>query len=339
MVAIAVLPDFASSYSFKAFIFKNHLYWVFGSAILVEAMLILYHQRFYAWRESLTSLGVAVGHGVTGFLFKAIPLGFSLLLWEYRLWTIPLDQVWGLGLLFFGLEFCYYWHHRISHRVRWFWLTHAVHHSAKHLNLSAAYRLGWTGVLSGHFLFYLPLVGLGFHPLAVMVGLSLNLLYQFWIHTELIPKLGPLEWVLNTPSHHRVHHGSNVEYLDCNYGGVLIVFDRLFGTWVEEDLSNPPVYGLVDSGAHPEPNSEPNSGANSEATSEATSEVNSGARSSLARGSRSQLGFWMLSLYNPVAIALGPWLVFWQDLRRAASWTQRWQYALYPPDWRPGDRD
>jgi sterol desaturase/sphingolipid hydroxylase (fatty acid hydroxylase superfamily) len=125
------------------------------------------------------------------------------------------------------------------------WATHAVHHSATRLNLTAAIRLGWTGNISGNFLFFLPLALLGFHPAAIGAMLGANLLYQFFIHTELAPRLGPLEWVLNTPRHHRVHHASNATCLDKNYGGVLIIFDRLFGTFAEPPQAEPLRYGLV----------------------------------------------------------------------------------------------
>ena len=109
------------------------------------------------------------------------------------------------------------------------WATHAVHHSATKLNFTAAIRLGWTGNISGNFLFFLPLIFIGFHPFAVIGMLGVNLFYQFFIHTELVSRLGPLEWILNTPAHHRVHHASNPACLDKNYGGILIVFDRIFG--------------------------------------------------------------------------------------------------------------
>jgi sterol desaturase/sphingolipid hydroxylase (fatty acid hydroxylase superfamily) len=127
--------------------------------------------------------------------------------------------------------------------VRWMWATHAVYHSVRYFNLSAAYRLGWTGWLSGHVLFFAPLCWLGFPPLAVLIGLALSLVYQFGIHTELVPKLGILDLIFNTPSNHRVHHASNSEYIDKNYGGVLILFDHLFGTYAPEQASS--VYGLT----------------------------------------------------------------------------------------------
>jgi sterol desaturase/sphingolipid hydroxylase (fatty acid hydroxylase superfamily) len=120
-----------------------------------------------------------------------------------------------------------------------------VHHSPNEFNLGIAYRFGWTGRLAGNSLFFVPMIWLGFAPQAVFATLALNLLYQFWLHTEWVPKLGWLEYVLNTPSHHRVHHASNAEYIDRNYGGVLIVFDRLFGTFAAERDDLPCRYGLT----------------------------------------------------------------------------------------------
>ncbi|APB34266.1 Sterol desaturase [Gloeomargarita lithophora Alchichica-D10] len=228
------------------YVVTHRFYWVFFGLILVEFILVQRSHRYrYSWKESLASLGVAIGHGVTGALFKPILLAPLMWVWNQRLFTLPLNGVWDFLLLFIGIEFFYYWYHRASHEVRWFWATHAVHHSAKHLNLSAAYRLGWTGLLSGYILFFLPLIWLGVHPLALLTGLSLNLIYQFWIHTELVPKLGVLEWFLNTPSHHRVHHAANSEYIDRNYGGVLIIFDRWFGTFTSEKPDCPAFYGLT----------------------------------------------------------------------------------------------
>jgi sterol desaturase/sphingolipid hydroxylase (fatty acid hydroxylase superfamily) len=135
--------------------------------------------------------------------------------------------------------------HRADHCVRWLWATHSVHHSSNQFVLANAYRLGWTTQISGTALFVAPLVLLGFAPSAVLAVLAASLLYQYWIHTELIGRLGPLEWVLNTPAHHRSHHASDPEYLDRNFGGVLIVFERLFGTFREERADTPCSCGLV----------------------------------------------------------------------------------------------
>lgn len=205
----------------------------------------------YDWRAYWAALANALGRRVLRLLpFNlAIPvLGF---LWQHRLAQIPQHSAWSLALLFVGAEFCYYWFHRVSHAVRWFWASHAVHHAPNDLSFAVAYQLGWTGNLSGTTLFYGPLVWLGFRPEAVLGVVALNLLYQFWLHARWIPKLGPMEWIFNTPSHHRVHHACNLEYLGhsrlgANYGGVLIVFDRLFGTYVEERADLPCRYGLVE---------------------------------------------------------------------------------------------
>jgi sterol desaturase/sphingolipid hydroxylase (fatty acid hydroxylase superfamily) len=202
-------------------------------------------QPVYFGRDTFVTLAIAVGQRIIAVL-KAAGMGVCAhFMWTHRLTTIPLKTVWGVGLLFLGVDFCYYWFHRASHEVRWLWATHAVHHSTNRLNILAADRLGWTGSISGGFVFYLPLMGLGFHPAAVAGMLALGLFYQSWLHTEFIPKLGLLEGIINTPSNHRVHHARNADYLDRNYGGVLAIWDRLFGTYVEERADEPCEYGLV----------------------------------------------------------------------------------------------
>ncbi len=211
--------------------------------IVIEAFwIVLWKKEKYPWQESVISLFIAIGHRIAQMAPTASLLIFA---WNHRIFTISLNHWWNVALLFIGIEFTYYWYHRASHRIRWFWASHMVHHSPEHFNLSAAYRLGWTSGISGSAVFFMPLAYLGFKPSVIAIGLSLNLLYQFWIHTELIPKLGLLELIFNTPSHHRVHHACNTEYIDRNYGGVLIIFDRLFGTFAEEKASNPAVYGLT----------------------------------------------------------------------------------------------
>ena len=220
---------------------------VIALAALEAAVLVLWKRQAYNWRASLASLADAIGRDFV--VYRYLPFGLAVPVigwaWAHRLTTVPLSGAAALAVLFVGQEFCYYWFHRASHRVRWFWATHAIHHSSNELNLSAAYRFGWTGRLSGSGIFYAPLVWFGFPPVAVFGVLSLNLLYQFWLHATWIPKLGWLEYVFNTPSHHRVHHAANAAYLDANYGGVLIVFDRLFGTFIEERADVPCRYGLV----------------------------------------------------------------------------------------------
>jgi len=217
---------------------------VLTTAIL-EGLVLSRRRGTYDWKAFATSIGDMIGRRALAF----VPLGLAAPMFElayrHRLFTLQLDSVGTVLLLFIGMEFCYYWHHRTSHTVRWFWNTHSVHHSPNQLNLSAAYRLGWLGKFSGSMIFYTPLALLGFKPALILIALALNLLYQFWLHADWIPKLGWLEYVLNTPSAHRVHHARNAEYLDANFGGVLIVFDRLFGTYVEERADRPCDYGLV----------------------------------------------------------------------------------------------
>jgi sterol desaturase/sphingolipid hydroxylase (fatty acid hydroxylase superfamily) len=203
-----------------------------------------HHHETHDLHESAATLGVAAGHALMRPLeaaVVAVPYAFA---YSHRLLDFePATPIATLAL-FVCTEFVYYWHHRLSHRVRWMWATHAVHHSPTKLNLTAALRLGWTSNISGSFLFFLPLAWIGFHPFAVVGMLGINLLYQFFIHTELAPRLGLLEWVLNTPSHHRVHHASNASCRDRNFGGILIVFDRLFGTFLEAPRHETLSYGL-----------------------------------------------------------------------------------------------
>lgn len=216
-------------------------------AAAIEAAVLARRPGGYDWRASLASLADALGREYVVHRYLGFSLAFPVIFfaWNHRLATLPLDAPAALVLLFLGQEFCYYWFHRASHRIRWFWATHAIHHSSNELNLAAAFRFGWFDRLSGSGIFYAPLVWLGFPPIAVFAVLTLNLLYQFVLHATWIPKLGWLEYLLNTPSHHRVHHAANLDYLDANYGGVLIVFDRLFGTFTAERADLPCRYGLV----------------------------------------------------------------------------------------------
>lgn len=232
-------------------ILQTILVWSLPAVIvlaLIEALVLTFAaKRPYDWRSSAVSLADALAREYVVYPLVALSIASPViaLAWQHRLFTIPLDTAPSIALLFVCQEFCYYWYHRAAHRVRWFWATHAIHHSPNQFNLGIAYRFGWTGKIGGNFLFFAPAVWLGFPPKAVLVTLALNLLYQFWLHAEWVPKLGWLEYVLNTPSHHRVHHASNPEYVDRNYGGVLIVFDRLFGTFAEERADLPCRYGLT----------------------------------------------------------------------------------------------
>lgn len=215
------------------------------AAILGEIVWFKARRRSYPWRETGTSLIISLLHAPAHLLTPLAVAPLSFFLWTHRLWTIPLDTAWGLAALFLAVEFAYYWMHRSGHEIRWMWASHRVHHTPDLIHLASALRLGVTELLSGNWLFYLPLYLIGFKPLGVAAMMSANLFYQFWLHTEAVGRLGPLEAVLNTPAHHRVHHASNPPYLDRNYGGVLIIWDRLFGTYAEELAEAPPVYGLV----------------------------------------------------------------------------------------------
>lgn len=158
---------------------------------------------------------------------------FYLWMFDWRLFDIEMSVLTFL-LLMLLQDFFYYWFHRASHRIRWMWAAHVVHHSSERMNFSTAFRQSLMYPLAGMWLFWLPLVIIGFDPKWVVFVVLLNLGLQFFVHTQSIRSLGPLEWVFNTPSHHRVHHGVNRQYIDKNYAGVLIIWDRMFGTFEPE---------------------------------------------------------------------------------------------------------
>lgn len=219
---------------------------VFLLGIAAEA---LYYRvaldRPYGWKIAGSNLIVALGRLLTDASTKVIVMAAYLVAYEWRLFDIPMDRWESWLALFFAIEIQYYWMHRYSHEIRWMWAQHNVHHSARQLTLSVAYRLGWTQFIAGPWLFLIPVCWIGFDPRAVLLMTAACLLYQFWLHTETVGKLGPLEWLFNTPSHHRVHHAIEPEYLDRNYGGVLIVWDKLFGTFAQFRESRPITYGMV----------------------------------------------------------------------------------------------
>lgn len=201
------------------------------------------HRDVYELKDAAASITMGLGNLAADLLAKL--LQFSILTYLYRFAIFPIGfQWWAWILLFFGDEFSYYWFHRVSHECRLFWASHVVHHSSQRYNLSTALRQTWTGsFMSFIFWMWLPIVG--FPPLMIMTMKAISLLYQFWIHTELVRSLGPLEVVFNTPSHHRVHHGSNSRYIDRNHGGTLIIWDKLFGTFEPENPSDPVRFGLT----------------------------------------------------------------------------------------------
>ncbi|HMB90072.1 MAG TPA: sterol desaturase family protein [Rhodothermales bacterium] len=216
--------------------------------LVIEAIVSAIDQReLFEVKDTFASLGMGVGNVLTNLGAKAVVLATYWLVYDLTGFFKDLlapDQWWVWAGLFFAEDFSYYWFHRISHGSRFFWASHVVHHSSQKYNLSTALRQTWTGNITGSFVFWLWLPFLGFHPLMIMTMQSVSLIYQFWIHTETIGKLPrPIEWVFNTPSHHRVHHASDIKYLDKNHAGVLIIWDRFFGTFQEEEER--PTYGLT----------------------------------------------------------------------------------------------
>jgi sterol desaturase/sphingolipid hydroxylase (fatty acid hydroxylase superfamily) len=215
--------------------------------ILLMAVEIAWHVRNrreglvgYSVKDTAASLTMGSVNSLINTAWKGVAYAFYLALYEASPLR-PGNGILAWVLIFVAEDLCYYAFHRVHHESRLFWASHVVHHSSQHYNLSTALRQTWTPMSS--LLFWAPPALLGFHPAMILTAHAVNLLYQFWIHTETIGRLGPLEWVLNTPSHHRVHHGTNPHYLDRNYAGVLIIWDRLFGTFQAEDER--PDYGLT----------------------------------------------------------------------------------------------
>jgi len=197
----------------------------------------------YRLNDALNSIGLGVMSQVSGVFGKLLRIGiYTAVFSVVALWQLPADElwVWVVGLVFY--DFCYYWHHRFGHTVALFWAAHVVHHQSEDYNLSSALRQTSSGWIAG-WLFYLPMAVLGFPPLVFGVVALVDLLYQYWVHTQQIGKLGWFDRWFCAPSNHRVHHAVNDKYLDKNYGGIFIVWDRLFGSYADEDDAEPCVYG------------------------------------------------------------------------------------------------
>ena len=201
--------------------------------------------RNYRVADTISSLSTGVLSTTTGLLTKGVGLVTYALALDYlAVVQLPEDSLWVWLFAFVFYDFCYYWHHRLGHERNVLWAAHSVHHQSEDYNLSTALRQTSSGFLLG-WIFYLPLAVLGV-PLAVFVTVAtLNLLYQFWVHTRHVPKLGWFEWFFVTPSNHRAHHAQNALYMDRNYGGVFILWDRLFGTFQEEDDAEPVIFGVT----------------------------------------------------------------------------------------------
>lgn len=218
---------------------------VFLSLISIELAFDRIRGGRRCWRDTLTSILLGFGAVTMALLSSDLVFALSSSINRYALFNI--DYVWWAFLLCFLLvDLAYYASHRIAHTVRWFWASHVVHHSSEHYNLSIAVRQGWTGLLSIDLPFRLLLFFIGFPPPMLLLCIGLNLVYQFWIHTETIGRLPRwIEAVMNTPAHHRIHHATNPRYLDRNFAGVFIVWDRLFGTFEAERVGDTPRYGIV----------------------------------------------------------------------------------------------
>ncbi len=216
---------------------------LFVITVVIEAILtVKVKLESYEFKDAMTSITMGLGNVVIGLFTKGLILGLFLWLYQFRFFTISFTW-WAWLILLFAEDFVYYWNHRVAHESRLFWASHVVHHSSQKYNLSTALRQTWTGSFYT-FIFWLPLVLFGFHPIMILAQMSISLLYQYWIHTELIYKLPKwFEAVFNTPSHHRVHHATNPQYLDRNHAGIFIIWDKLFGTFEPE--VEKPVYGLV----------------------------------------------------------------------------------------------
>ena len=199
----------------------------------------------YRFSDAINSLSAGVLSTTVGLLTKAVGLLTYTLAWQhFGVFELSASSLWVWLFAFVFYDFCYYWNHRLGHERNVLWAAHSVHHQSEDYNLSTALRQTSTGFIFG-WIFYLPMALIGVPPLVFLTVAALNLLYQFWVHTRHIPKLGWFEWFFITPSNHRVHHAQNAVYMDRNYGGVFILWDRLFGTFKEEDPAEPVVFGVT----------------------------------------------------------------------------------------------
>jgi sterol desaturase/sphingolipid hydroxylase (fatty acid hydroxylase superfamily) len=217
----------------------------FVALIAIEAIFdALMRRELYQLKDTTASLTMGIGNVLVNLIGKVMVFGIFSFVHRFAFFKLNAASPWTWLALFFADDFTYYWYHRVSHQCRLFWASHVVHHSSQKYNLGTALRQTWTGTFFG-FIFYLWMPLIGFTPMMILTMQAISLIYQFWIHTEVIRTMGPLEYIFNTPSHHRVHHASNGRYLDRNHGAALIIWDKLFGTFEHEDSKEPPVYGLT----------------------------------------------------------------------------------------------
>lgn len=233
------MPDFPSPTLIAAPLFVLAIAWEWWAVATGRA------RGKYESKDAFASMAMGIGNVVVNTLTATVTFLMLVFFWRFRIAELPFTW-WSILTAFLLYDFVYYWKHRFAHRVRWFWMEHVTHHSSQHYNLTTAVRQPWFGPFTGLILLGAPLVILGFHPaLLALVG-GLNLVYQFWIHTEAIDRLPRwVEFIFNTPSHHRVHHATHPMYLDRNYAGVFIIWDRLFGTFTKETSDLPMQYGIV----------------------------------------------------------------------------------------------
>lgn len=219
----------------------------FGLILVAELIYMIYRRKDLMERhntqDAVTSVALGFGNVASDILMGALSLGILMWVWQFRFFDLG-HSLPIIILAFVIGDFKYYWKHRFFHTMRYWWMSHNVHHSSERYNIATALRQPWTNHIGLHVLIGIPMVLIGFHPLLVGFAGGLNLLYQYWIHTETIDRMPKwFEAIMNTPSHHRVHHGINPKYLDANYAGTFIVWDKMFGTFVEEQET--PTYGLV----------------------------------------------------------------------------------------------
>ncbi|MEL6635626.1 MAG: sterol desaturase family protein [Bacteroidota bacterium] len=263
---------------------------IFGFSItlaIVEFFYEVYQKKINKWRlgEMWASFGVFIVAQLLEKSTSLIFVGAFLVVGEYIPYQIPVN-VWTTLFCLILVDFIYYWEHVIEHKVRILWSYHSIHHSSPIYNYTTAMRVSFIDSLVT-WVFYLPLIFIGFHPYIVLLCFFLVLSYQFWLHTELIGKLGWFEKIFMTPSQHRVHHGSDDLYLDKNFGALLSIWDRMFGTFQEE--KHTPTYGL-------------------------TKPINT---------------------INPIKVHLVEYIDIFQDVRKAKSLKEAWNYLVKPPGWTP----
>lgn len=239
-------------------------YAVPGFILLIVAEFFLYYRKHHTitkefYKDAAASLELGIGSTILDLGIKAIAVGYLLWFYQFRVTdTLGPASIQELGnwqwhkahwyvwvLLFFAQDFIFYWYHRFAHEIRLLWAAHVNHHSSEYMHYSTALRQSWLELLFKD-AFYIPLALIGFHPIMILTMHQLNLIYQFLPHTETIKRMPRwYEFIFNSPAHHRVHHSSEVRYLDKNYAGILILWDRIFGTFIDEDEKAFPVYGIT----------------------------------------------------------------------------------------------